>query len=971
MLRHLKIRSKLVAILLVPLVAIAVLGSLGVLPRLSQARDARQVAKFSRLAASISPLVHELQNERGLSALYLATHQDQSVLAPQHHKTDVALARFGKAFESIAIGPELGQALAIAQSDLAGVPDIRAAVLQRQRTVDEASAAYDDAITKLFGVLEVYSSESSFKSLELHRLASANFEITEVKENLAQTRSLVTAALLAGEVSPDAYGKLRSQHDLLQANLDQFLSDAQPIDRTRYSITQGGPDLAVAHAIEAKVLEVGQTGGTRVIGDALGYYKSAASATDNLVAVERSTNEALIAAAGDTADDAQRTLVLYGAGSLAALLVAVLLALVIGRSLVRPLRRLTEAAREVAEDRLPSMVDSIQHGAHVDTVLPRLDVRSRDEIGQLTEAFNSVQQVAMEVTTEQASLRKSIGDMFVNLGRRNQSLIDRQLELIDELEATERDPDSLQNLFALDHLVTRMRRNAENLLVLSGEEPPRKWGQALPLVDVIRAAVSEVQDYARVDVLAPDDLMIGGQVATDIAHLLAELVENATNFSPPTTRVRVRVERAENRTLVSVIDQGIGMTDADIEAANERLASPPATDLTLARCLGFYVIGRLARRTGVAVRLGRSSGGGVLAQLALGSDLVSLSGQPAPTRMSDVVENLTDSPSATKDRLLGALGAPPEERQSRAGRTPPSTNGNGDGSRNGNGSGVGSRNGSGATSDAAPPMAVPPVNGAPAGRSGGIYPLPVDGDGTLPARSGDGTRSGRTPTGPHSSGVADLDSTSGLPTRRPAPPEPAAAVIPVAPPVPTAPAAFTAPALVPPAVVPPAVVPPAVVPPAVVPPASAPMSRPGVPVSATPVAPAPQIPAPPAGSWPPPPKAPAADVAATPGVSSPGLPRREAIIAALEDRSSAASAPSAMAAAEPDRTAAGLPQRRAGASPRPGAQPPTTLLASTDAAAERSPEDVRAMLSRFRTGVERGRAVPVSSELAPDSQEDR
>ena len=960
--------------------------------------------------------MHELQDERGLSALYLATHQDGSVLTPQHQRTDGVLVKFDQAFGALAVGPELSKAVAAAQADLAGLADVRTHVIQRQSTVDEAFASYDDAITKLFRVLEVYSSESSFKSLELHRLASANFEITEVKENLAQTRSLVTGALLAGGVSQDAYGKLRAQAELLNANLDQFLSDAEPIDRTRYGVTQGGPELAVAHAMEAKVLEVGRTGGTRVIGDAPGYYASAASATDNLVAVERSTNEALIARAQQIADDAQRKLLVYAGGSFLALVIATALALLVGRSLAQPLRRLTETAKDIADERLPAMVDAIQNGVQVDTVLPRLPVRSRDEIGQLTEAFNSVQQVAMDVTTEQASLRKSIGDMFVNLGRRNQSLIDRQLELIDELEATERDADSLQNLFALDHLVTRMRRNAENLLVLSGEEPPRKWGQALPLVDVIRAAVSEVQDYARVDVLSPDDLMVGGHVATDIAHLLAELVENATNFSPPTTRVKVRVERAENRTLVSVIDQGIGMTDIDIEAANERLASPPATDLTLARCLGFYVIGRLARRTGVAVRLGRSSGGGVLAQVALGSELVSLSGQPSPARMPDIAETLTDSPSATKDRLLGALGAPPEDRLGvRSGG--PASNGSAPHP-------VGSSNGSPAGRNGSAP--VPPATGQ--ARSSGIYPLDVNGDDpssparrrgempdtewaptvpsptapspTLPSPTvasptgpsssatglapNDRAATAPSPTGPHSSPVTEADTSSGLPSRRatdrpspveipPIPVIPATSVNPVAAapaPAPDVPVVPTAPS--------PTLRPSPVVDTPVAPPLAAPV------VAAPAVAPvaSPVVVGPPTGSWPPPPSA--APVAAPGAAGGPagattGLPRREAVIAARDDRQTTATRPAvspdlASVSAlhgEPEHTAAGLPQRRAGASPRPGAQPATTLLASTGTATERSPEEVRAMLSRFRTGVERGRSAPAAPEQDPDSQEDR
>ena len=258
-----------------------------------------------------------------------------------------------------------------------------------------------------------------------------------------------------------------------------------------------------------------------------------------------------------------------------------------------------------------------------------IDINSKDEIGQLADAFNSIQHVTIEVAEEQgALLRKGIGDIFINLARRNQTLLDRQIEFIDQLEANEEDADQLDNLFKLDHLATRMRRNAESLLVLAGAEPPRRRGRPVALADVVRVAIGEVEDFARISLLALDDVTVGGNVAVDLAHLLSELMENATHFSPPDTTVEIVGHRAEDGYTLSVSDQGIGMSADQLAEANTQLARPPLVGLALSRSLGFIVIGRLASRFGVAVRLTSSPSGGVTALVTLPPELVTVDGQP-------------------------------------------------------------------------------------------------------------------------------------------------------------------------------------------------------------------------------------------------------------------------------------------------------------------------------------------------------
>jgi PAS domain S-box-containing protein len=238
--------------------------------------------------------------------------------------------------------------------------------------------------------------------------------------------------------------------------------------------------------------------------------------------------------------------------------------------------------------------------------------------------------------TEQAALRQSIGDLLHNLARRSQGLVDRQLELIDELEQGEVDPDRLEELFRMDHLTTRMRRNVENLIVLSGVEQHRRWSEPVPLRDVVEAAVAEVEEYSRVQVAGIHDLTLSGQAANDVAHLLAELVENATSFSPPTARVEVSGGPAGNGYVLEVQDQGIGMSDAELVEANRRLAAPLAADIAVSRMMGFHVVGRLAARHGIAVQLRHSWFGGVAALVLLPAVLLGSAGErpamapPAP-----------------------------------------------------------------------------------------------------------------------------------------------------------------------------------------------------------------------------------------------------------------------------------------------------------------------------------------------------
>ena len=247
--------------------------------------------------------------------------------------------------------------------------------------------------------------------------------------------------------------------------------------------------------------------------------------------------------------------------------------------------------------------------------------------------------------TEQAALRTSISDLLHNLARRSQGLVDRQLELIDELERNEVDPDRLDELFRMDHLATRMRRNVENLIVLSGVDQRRRWSASVPLRDVVEAAVAEVEDYSRVQVAGIDDLTLAGQAASDVAHLLAELVENATSFSSPTTTVEVSGGPTGNGYVLEIEDHGIGMSDIELDEANRRLAEPLAADVAVSRMMGFHVVGRLAARHGIRVQLRHCWFGGVTALVLLPAALLGSAGEH-PAMAPPVPAGVMVSPEA-------------------------------------------------------------------------------------------------------------------------------------------------------------------------------------------------------------------------------------------------------------------------------------------------------------------------------------
>jgi signal transduction histidine kinase len=296
----------------------------------------------------------------------------------------------------------------------------------------------------------------------------------------------------------------------------------------------------------------------------------------------------------------------------------------LANGIVRPLRTLRRTAHDIADRQLPALIDQVQNSESEDDLpaVPSVELDTDDEVEDVAEAFNVVRRTAVELAAEQARSRRNVSRMFVSLGRRNQGLLSRQLEFIDRLESEESNPELLDNLFRLDHLATRMRRNAESLLVLAGEQPSRRWSEPVSLTDVVRGAVAEVEDYQRVNLEGIDEAQLVGSAVGDVSHLLAELIENATHFSPPDSSVMVLGRRVTDGYALAIVDDGVGMTEEQLHAANERIEASPQIERVPSSYLGLFVVGRLAARHEIKVRLVESTTEGVTAKVLLPNTLV-------------------------------------------------------------------------------------------------------------------------------------------------------------------------------------------------------------------------------------------------------------------------------------------------------------------------------------------------------------
>ncbi|QNE78528.1 HAMP domain-containing protein [Streptomyces finlayi] len=612
------IRRKIVALLMVPLVS---LTGLWVFATYITGREAGELmgagSVMEKVGHPLEDTVRAVQNERRQTLIFLADPRASDALPLLHREraaTDRVVADVRESAQEKgirdALRPDAEEGLDSILSAVDGLDALRQSVERRTIDRDRALDFYNRLIDPCYRFL---NGLHTMENVSMDKQVRALTGISRAREMLSREDALIASGLIAGRL--DA-GELRAASDLVasrellyEVNLELLPSS----ERRRVEHYWGSPDTEPLRSAEKTLIGAGPVARPGSV-DAERWQEVAEPVLDRLA---NDTTE-MTNRFQDRAEPAgYRVLIQAGvAGVLGflALLVSVFVSVRIGRELIRDLSRLRKDAHEVSGVRLPSVMRRLAAGEQVDveTEAPHLQYE-RDEIGQVGQALNTLQRAAVEAAVKQADMRRGVSEVFVNLARRNQVLLHRQLTLLDAMERRTENSDELADLFRLDHLTTRMRRHAEGLVILSGAAPSRQWRKPIQLMDVVRAAVAEVEDYERIEVRRLPRIGVGGPAVADLTHLIAELLENATVFSPPHTAVHVHGERVANGFTLEIHDRGLGMAPEILLDANLRLAETPDFELSDTDRLGLFVVSRLAQRQNVRVSLQRSPYGGTTA----------------------------------------------------------------------------------------------------------------------------------------------------------------------------------------------------------------------------------------------------------------------------------------------------------------------------------------------------------------------
>ncbi|MFF7167777.1 nitrate- and nitrite sensing domain-containing protein [Streptomyces sp. NPDC008086] len=681
-LRNWRISTRLVALLTLPVVAATSLGALRISDNMDDIQQLDNMKLLTDMTKRATELAAALQEERDQSAGPLAhgAKATDYTVKGYRDKTNRARDSFIEASEEIDDSSKDGNLKGVRENlvqlvgDLGTIEKIRSTAYEAKDNSTQTVEAYHRLITNLLGLSQDMAEATSNPEMIQSTRALAAF--STAKEYASIQRAVLAAALPANN---DSVGDL-SENDRLYA--ESALASQRSELKSFRSIygTQGAADLLKSIEKGNPTITASDKYANRALGNpnALDdlekrsyrdWVDDSTTKIQQMRAIETTLLEDMEQKARELRNESEREAIISGALILLVLGVSLVGAFVVARSMIRSLRRLEETATRVAQDRLPELVKQLSESdpQDVDTSVESVGVHSRDEIGQVAAAFDDVHREAVRLAAEQALLRGNVNAMFTNLSRRSQGLIQRQLSLISELESREADPDQLSSLFKLDHLATRMRRNGENLLVLAGEEPGRRWTRPVPLVDVLRAAASEVEQYERIELASVPTTEVAGRVVNDLVHLLAELLENATSFSSPQTKVKVTGHALpDGRVLIEIHDTGIGLSPEDLAAINERLASPPTVDVSVSRRMGLFVVGRLSQRHGIRIQLRPSDSGGTTALVMLPVDVAQGGKKPAPGKPGQGGPAGSGGPAAAQ----AAAGAAAARRQAQGGGGP-------------------------------------------------------------------------------------------------------------------------------------------------------------------------------------------------------------------------------------------------------------------------------------------------------------
>jgi hypothetical protein len=584
----------------------------------------RSRAVKDTIATPIGALVTSLDTERLMAVIYLAAPvpRDLAALDATEHKTDLTVTGY-KAAAGAALGSASAaeaQALTVMTHDLTRLPGLRSQIAAQTISRPAAIGAYDDILAQDDAVLTQIVVQNvdvhlAFQSLVLVRTA-------KVVETLLQEDALLTGDLISRTfpaADREQFAELAGGHRALYS---QVLSELDPSYRATYERVLGPQVLGPLEALENKVIADPRPG--RIPPVSLASWNAAVQrVAAGFNTASNQVSEPLTTTAQPIADSVFLRLILAGGLGLLGVVLSIIMSLWIGRGLVQQLAELRRTALDLATKRLPGVMERLRAGQDVDVSAeaPPLEASS-DEIGQVMAAFNAVQQTAVEAAVDEARLRRSVGDVFRNLARRSQSLLHRQLALLDNMERRASEPEELENLFRIDHLTTRMRRHSESLIILSGEAPGRGWRHPVRMVDVLRAAVAEVEDYTRIRVTTGTKAALVGRAVADVIHLIAELAENATTFSPPNAPVLIHGDIVGRGFAVEIEDRGLGIAEEKLAQVNHDLEHPPQFDLSGSEQLGLFVAGQLARRHDIRITLQSSAYGGITAIVLIPQDLI-------------------------------------------------------------------------------------------------------------------------------------------------------------------------------------------------------------------------------------------------------------------------------------------------------------------------------------------------------------
>jgi signal transduction histidine kinase len=672
-----RVRWRILALIVVPTLAAVILGGLRISSGVNSALADKRTQQLAQLNADVVSLTQNMEDERDLTAGYISSGQPGGssplhiALTKQQNATDEAEQQVSAAASDVGAGyaQSVRDSLTQVKAVISALPQLRSAAAPTAGNGKAPAQAmitdYTNAINTLLTFTSLSASGTSDTTLSRNVIILT--ALARATDEASQQRATLYSALIAKHFPPQGLNDLISMGAAQSADQQDFTSSASLAQQQLFQNTVSGTGVDQAAFQFQRATSTSNNGSVSIgIADpnaaAQSWFGNETFTIQQMRKVESNLISGIISRASSLQTSATRSAVIISIITLILLILVLLVTTLVARSMIRPLRRLREDALDIAGTRLPDMVRRLSEteGSDESVEIEPIAVSSTDEIGEVARAFDQVHREAVRLAADEAMLRGNLNAMFVNLSRRSQSLIERQISLIDSLEQGEQDSGRLSSLFRLDHLATRMRRNSENLLVLAGHEASRRWSQPVPLVDVLRAAISEIEQYERVVLNVQPGISVVGQAVNDVVHLVAELVENATTFSPEDTQVYVSGQPlTTGGVLLDVTDGGVGISDQEMGHANWRLDNPPVVDVGVSRRMGLFVVGRLAARHGVRVRLRHASSGGLTALVWLPDTVAQQEGAPLGRLRPFGVEDYGPAPSLSAPTGGGTATALP------------------------------------------------------------------------------------------------------------------------------------------------------------------------------------------------------------------------------------------------------------------------------------------------------------------------